>query len=420
MRVYQLLLCSTIILLLGVLTLIGAKVGGFWFDMECFKIWSAHIHTDGLSCTYTHWNNYMPVYQYIMKLYGVMMGTEARILEYVRLLKGFTLAFEFLGLWFVWKWIDKRTDFLLLLCVNMLNIAYSYNSVIWGQVDGIHTMMVFAAIYYGCERKIMLSAVWYLLAMNMKLQAIVFLPPLALIYLYHVLDTKKWQLIPYVVLMVSIGQALILWPFLRIENGIALFWKQVTSATSIYPQVSLKAMNFWNLVVSGDTEQIPDKEIFISGLSYRMVGLLLFFASSFAALWPLLNMVWNKLAGKAITMLAKEKIWLVCALIAILFYFFNTQMHERYCHPAWIFLTAYAFYSGRFLPYILFSAAYLLNMERVMRFLWLPNYDRFFFFSPQFVAVLYLFCIIYLFFRLYSKKAMRPIYIQPTPVGQAV
>lgn len=78
-------------------------------------------------------------------------------------------------------------------------------------------------------------------------------------------------------------------------------------------------------------------------------------------------------------------------------------MHERYCHPAFIFLTACALYSNYWLPYILFSVGYLLNLERVMTALHLNNYDILIF-NARFVASIYGLSIIFLIIRLIRLK----------------
>jgi hypothetical protein len=63
-------------------------------------------------------------------------------------------------------------------------------------------------------------------------------------------------------------------------------------------------------------------------------------------------------------------------------------MHERYAHSAFIFITAYAFYRGRYGPYVLFSIAYLLNLERVLEWFELPSYGTLLF-DPRLIAALY-------------------------------
>ena len=80
-------------------------------------------------------------------------------------------------------------------------------------------------------------------------------------------------------------------------------------------------------------------------------------------------------------------------------------MHERYFHPAMISLAAYAFYSGRFFPFILASIAYFINLERICWYLAMHNdvYMKSFFMDSRFVAALYLVLFFMMFYSLYSK-----------------
>lgn len=398
-----------VILLFIFLSLVGAHTGGFRYDLECFKNWSLHIFTNGLPHAYTEWNNYMPFYQYVMWVYGKIAGSEEEIGHLIMHIKVVAIAFDFLGLWYVYKWIDKKVDFLLVLLFNMLNIAYAYNSVVWGQVDAIYTAMVFISLYYAFQGRMALSAIWYVLAINMKLQAIVFLPVLGLVYLYIAADKRSLKQVAYTLCTVVVLQLLLLWPFLTITNGFNIFWKEVMSATTIYPTVTCGSFNIWFFFFKGnEPRDFPDSTVFLAGISYMKAGLILFCTASFFALWPLLKSLYLKLVKKdANTMISKEKFWIICALIAISFFYFNTQMHERYSHPAFIFLAAYAFSANKVFPYILFSVAYFLNLEEGMKWLWFTTYD-FWLFNPRLSASIYGVLILYLYIKLYSGEPQRP------------
>lgn len=389
--------------LFGFLSLLGIYIGAFWPDAECWRNWSLLIFKKGLPNAYTEWNNYMPFYQYVLYGYGKLMGTEARILHYTNTLKSVTFLFDFVGLWFVYKWIDKKTDYLLLLLFSMFNLAYSYNSLIWGQVDGIYCTMTFMALYYAYKEKTVVSAFWFILALNMKLQAIIFFPILGLIYLFNAAKNKSWLSLPYAIGLIAITQLVLLWPFICIPHGFDYFWKEVMAASTIYPYVVMGATNFWYFVVDNSLiEATDDAQKFFAGLSYKQAGLLLFMASSFAAMWPLLKCVWQRLVkGKGVSMVTAAQLWLMCSLVAILFFYFNTQMHERYSHPAFLFLTAYAFASRHFVAYIVFCFVYLVSLERVMKWASLPYHT--FIFDARLIAALYALLIAYLFYRLYEK-----------------
>lgn len=389
-----------IILFLFVTVALGSSyLPGHLSDMSCWINWSTYIHENGLKNAYHSGTNYLPMYQYFLWLYAKIMGTPIRISHHIGYLRWFTLLFDFLGLWFVYKWIDRKTPFYLLLVFNILNIAYNYNSIIWGQVDGILATLAFVSLYYAWQKKIVLSSLFFLLALNMKLQAIVFLPLFGLSCLHALVDTGRWKSVLYALAAMIGVQALILFPFYKNENTLPLVWNVVTGSVDQFPTLSMNAFNLWHLVTTGNPMEHSDATKWIGGITYKQVGLFLFFTSALAALWPLLKVLWLRWKGKAVTV-SREQVWLVAALINLLFFFFNTQMHERYCHPAFIFITAYSFYTGRFLPYILFSSAYFLNLEKVLQFIPLRFYDAFFY-HPKFIASLFLLTIVHLFILLY-------------------
>jgi hypothetical protein len=105
--------------------------------------------------------------------------------------------------------------------------------------------------------------------------------------------------------------------------------------------------------------------------------------------------IYKKLFLRKVITVDMAHILLIGALLPVLFFFFNTQMHERYPHPAFLFITAYSFLRTRYFLYIIFSIAYFLNLEKALRAFDL-HYNAFIF-GNRFIAGLYLITIIVLF-----------------------
>jgi len=194
---------------------------------------------------------------------------------------------------------------------------------------------------------------------------------------------------------------LIILPFL-LSGQLPRLFSIIIKSFGRYPFVSLNAYNFWHWMLNGDLAQIPDSTEFMS-ISYKKWGLFLFFASSFLALLPLLRSTYYSIFKKSSEIISQEKILLICALIPLLFFFFNTQMHERYSHPALIFLVTYSILSKNYFPTLIVCAAYLLNLEDVYRFLKLDNYGIFLF-KKQFIAAVYFLGTLILYFKLYNVR----------------
>jgi hypothetical protein len=135
-------------------------------------------------------------------------------------------------------------------------------------------------------------------------------------------------------------------------------------------------------------------------ISYRNVGLLLFFAASLVVMTPLIMRIIRQPVDPASRVpLSKEILFLTAALVYILFYYFNTEMHERYSHPAFIFIVAYAFLTRDFTSLALFSVAYFLNLESTL--VQVPISHGTLIFDYRFISALYALTIFYMVWRLY-------------------
>jgi Gpi18-like mannosyltransferase len=52
--------------------------------------------------------------------------------------------------------------------VFLFNPAFWYNTIIWGQVDSIHTFFVFVSVLFAINKKPLPALVFMLLAVNTK------------------------------------------------------------------------------------------------------------------------------------------------------------------------------------------------------------------------------------------------------------
>ena len=151
--------------------------------------------------------------------------------------------------------------------------------------------------------------------------------------------------------------------------------------------------------------EINDTETF-HWLTYRQTGYFMFFTALFLALFPVLKYLYSRYVKSTAARFSLDKIFLISGLVSLSFYFFNTEMHERYAHPTIVLLSGYAFTSGNFFPLILGSAAYFLNLEKILMYLHLhtATYENSLLFDPRFVAGLYLLLILAMYYLLYKKE----------------
>ena len=122
---------------------------------------------------------------------------------------------------------------------------------------------------------------------------------------------------------------------------------------------------------------------------------------SLITLLPLFLSAVSKMFKGRFYRIDRDSLFLVFALISLLFFYFNTQMHERFGHTALLFTAAFAFSTRRYWLFILLCAAYFGNMEGILHFFNFPNY-KVLIFDPYWVASLYLMLIISLLYFLYK------------------
>jgi len=346
-------------------------------DMLCWTEWAKFIYQEGLGNVYKVGTDYLPLYHYILYLYGMIAGSEANIDQYGYLLKIFSLLFDFAGVILLYKilidYVKDTQRALILSLFVLLNIAYLYDTMLWAQVDAIMTTLVFFAFYFAVKEKVALTIIFSLLAVNMKLQAIIFLPFISLILFPTLLREFSIKNLLRWIILAMLVEFIITLPFL-LEGDIESVWKVIKNSKGKYPYISMNAYNIWYWLPVGKALIVTLDTLQFLGISYNKWGLLMFATAYFVSLYPLIKNAWNLLLKKPVEIIPFEKLLLMGALVPLVFFYFNTQMHERYCHPALIFVGAFSVLSGRYFPYIIFSIGYMMNMEDVLKAFQWNNY----------------------------------------------
>jgi Gpi18-like mannosyltransferase len=372
------------------------------YDFEFWVNWALKIHQDGITNVYDDPTvNYHPGFLYLLGLYDLIQGSEFYIRENINYIKFFPLIFDFLPVvvlcCFRQRFIGQPIPYLFLL----LNIAYLFNTMCWGQVDSIHTNLIFLSLLLAIAYPVA-SMVLFMLALGTKLQTIVFLPLLVILYVYSVRNIKQ-ALGVAIAAVLTIG--LVLTPFI-VTGKMPQLWNVVTGAVGFYPKVSVNAFNLWYIIEPDNPYFINDSETYFL-LSYKHIGLLLFFIMSGLTLLPLfLRTLRLRKAGQRFGPDTKQLLFLTTGLIALYFFYFNTQMHERYAHPIIIFFFFYAVYSKDYKLYILGSIAYLLSLDKTFQD-YLPIVHYKIIFASRVIAIWYTITItygIYIFFKQYSIR----------------
>ncbi|RZK18862.1 MAG: hypothetical protein EOO56_15325 [Hymenobacter sp.] len=394
-------------------------------DVNFWLRWATYIHEHGLGNVYqVADNNYNPFYHYILWLFGCLAGSPEKIAHYIHSLKIFTLVFDFAGAFWAASLVTARRRRFELMLLLLFNIGYLYNTLLWVQVDSIYTFFAFGAVVLAARQHSAASLMLFVLALAAKTQAIIFLPPLLLLWLpqwWHQPKQLVWAGLGGAGLLLALCAPFVWW---SAENYLPRIIDINLNAASLYQQVSPSCANIWYLLSPAGTalQNTPDQDIFAVGLTYHEWGLLLFLVASAIVLTPLLVAAWQALRPASGTGPAAPDLALTllsCGSIPLLFAFFNTQMHERYWHAAVLFLGAYGFLRRDYLPYVLVSVAYVLNLECVLRYFKLFNYDVLLF-NPQFIAAIFGLAIILVvgkIYRLALWQARLPVAVPTSPGG---
>jgi Gpi18-like mannosyltransferase len=380
---------------------------GHEWDMYCFAEW-AKMHVDqGFGHMYAASTDYLPLYHYFLYFFGLMQDSPESVVSNIYKMKVITIMFEFGSALLLFDLLRRKLQdtwkafsFSLF---YLANFAVLYNSLIWGQIDGIMAFFVFAAVIAAFEKRLFPSLLMIIMALNLKFQAVIFIPLILALLIPLLLTSsrkKVWLSLGGALLV----QFLILFPVI-LAGDLPQIWKVLNESMGYYPKISLNAYNIWVFLVNGDLYQISDEVIFM-GVSYRDWGLLMFFAAGFLSLaWMIKPLIQSIFLRKNFEV-SQSSVLITATLIPLLFFFLNTQMHERYSHAALIFLAAYALLYKRIWLLLIGSTAYLLNLDGAYRALKLSNYHTMIF-DPRFVASLYLLLISLLFFDL-LRMMFRP------------
>jgi Gpi18-like mannosyltransferase len=384
-----------------VLFFLAPKQGHDW-DNYCWGLWAEIIQNKGLSAAYNSDSviNYLPLYLYVLKIYALIVP-KSSLFEMTYCLKSVSLLFDVVSIYLLTQLVvqeNKRWKYFLL---GLLNIGFIYNSFVWNQVDGILSFFVFTSILAAHKQKPILALSLFVLAINFKLQGIVFLPIL-LALLTESLNKQK--LIKGALAVIGL-QTVILLPFILAGN-VWNVWETAKGSMDYYPSISMNAYNFWHFFYDGSLMFVKDSNVFVLGLTHKQIGLTLFLCSSAVVLLPLLIQSIKRLTGKEQALIELKTILLSATLISILFFYFNTQMHERYIHSALIFSTGLAFLYGAWGQWISLSLAYALSLESICKILNLENYNTLVF-NPKFISLLYAISLAILVYHWVKTKPLK-------------
>ncbi len=380
---------------------------GFKGDLWCWHHWSDFSFKYGFENIYQSKTNYHPIWLYGLYIYGLIQGSSEEIVQNINSIKLVSLVFDFLGAIAIFYFIKFRPKNYLLPFFLILNVAYLYNSIFWGQIDSIPTFFALMAIVFALKNKPSLSILFFVIAINTKLQVIIFIPILGLLLLPQLIQQPKK--IGYGLLTIIVTQIIIILPFLWAGTA-GEYWHVITNAVGHFSRISMNAFNLWFLIYQ--SPEYTNDDVILWQLTPRIWGFILFFSFSFIVLFPLLVKAIQQIKSKLVsTDHLSELAFLSSGLVTIVFFYFNTQMHERYAHSALIFFFLYGLKSNSYWLYGLTSLAYFLNMEKLLNAIPFLH-PQTFIFEQKLIAAIYLIVLIIGIWKLYKLHRLPPLGLQ--------
>ncbi|MBU6325449.1 MAG: hypothetical protein KJS92_08165, partial [Bacteroidetes bacterium] len=189
--------------------------------------------------------NYLPGYLYLLKFHVWLMGSAENATRHIHHLKYYTLLFDLGAVLLLLSMSKNLSQQNMLWALYVFNASYLYNTLNWGQIDAIPAFFTILALKCFIMKKPEFGIAAYLLALNVKLQMIIF-TPLMLWLLWDTLRTDSRRRILTTVLTGVSFQSLLILPFL-LGGSMVPLWRVVIGSVGYFERVSMNAFNFWYL-----------------------------------------------------------------------------------------------------------------------------------------------------------------------------
>ncbi|MEO5590853.1 MAG: hypothetical protein ABIS03_14830 [Gemmatimonadaceae bacterium] len=197
------------------------------------------------------------------------------------------------------------------------------DSAVWAQADSIYTLLLVAAFAAIAMRRGVLAGVAAGLALTAKFQVLPFLPLLAVIAV-----AIDWKLLVRGVVGCIAGIVLVFLPFIRARN-LDQVYNAYGQAVGAYGILSVNAFNIWRIAFGDRAAAVSDLTL-SGGLSLRTWSLAAF------AIALALTLYFSARAVRARESRGQQQVEGVlasAAVMALVFFVFPTEIHERYLFP---------------------------------------------------------------------------------------
>ncbi len=280
-----------------------------------------------------------------------------------------------------------------------------YNSAIWGQTDSLYTMLIVSTLMLFSEKQWFLAGAYAALAITTKLQAIIMFPLLPFLL---PLERKAW-INCATGSLVMLG--IVLLPYISTPGGIDHVANMYLHSIGKYPVISANAYNFWWSLLADRASGTSSSNPLFGFFTYRMMGVslvLLFYGMIIALLQ-------KGILAERPKRDRTGMIFLAAGTLALAFFLFNTEMHERYSFPfIALFLPVIFLRRGYTGLYITASGIIFMNILGVLPAL---KVDRWLFATFPSLDVFFASTLVCVFFLLMRKIVMQSMLLARLPAS---
>lgn len=347
-------------------------------DISTIKNTSDYILKNDLSEIYYEldFNNFPPVHIFILYIVGFIrqvLGFTIESDNFTLLVKLPAIICDIITGIFVYKLAYKRTKPLKAwLCglFYVINPAIILISSVWGQYESVYTLFLVASLYYLVEDEADKATIYYSFSILARPMLIVFLPIYLYAFVKSILEQKKESKLEIKILINAITVAVIAMIFLFIPFQKSLDFRLFYSQINDYklPYATINAFNFFAFIGANWSSY---NELFF-GVSYKTISIISFttiFLTSLLILFYNDDKELKNPVNEEPKRPKKHIYFVVASFIAICYFMFTIQIHERYLFPVILLLLVTYIYTNEKSVLILFSgfsATYFVNCANVI------------------------------------------------------
>ena len=193
---------ALIVAVTGIKVWLSHTFFGHSADMSLFSAWADLGRNESLSAFYgpmgeSYFVDYPPLYLYVLTavgrvagMFGVSYGSDV----YIAMIKFVPVVADTVSALLVYRMAcgtcSRRAARVLSLLV-LFNPAYILNSVFWGQIDGLYTLVIVWLLFSVYRKRYMQAILAFCVGMLTKPQMVIFLPLLAFWLIYDVI--AEWK-----------------------------------------------------------------------------------------------------------------------------------------------------------------------------------------------------------------------------------